>query len=272
MAAPAWIVDLDGVVWRQGEAIPGAARFFEAVRARGQAAVVVSNNSAPTVETYLEQLRAIGIPLERHQVVSSGMAAARYLVDQGIREGVLAVGEAGLFQALREAGIEALPAGQPVGMPSARVQAVVVGIDRSFTYAKLEAACRAIRAGSRFVATNPDLTVPARDGGVVPGCGALVAAVAACSGVRPVVVGKPERPILELALARLGVREGEDRSHVVVVGDRLDTDVTFARRGGLTSALVLTGITRREDLDRSEIRPDYVFEDLGALAEALAGG
>lgn len=267
MARAGWIVDLDGVVYRGREALPGAPEFFERARRRGDGLVVVSNNSRPTVEQYVQRLAELGIRVEPQQVVSSSAAAAHYLVRQGVTGPVMVVGEAGLYQALEQAGLTTLPAGpETADLP---VAAVVVGLDGRFDYGRLEAACRAIRAGARFVGTNPDVTVPAEGGRLRPGCGSLLAAVAACSGVEPVVVGKPHRPIMELAVERLRAQGVAPGQTIIVVGDRLDTDVAAARAMGFASALVLTGVSTREEAERAARGPDWIFEDLGDVARRL---
>ena len=264
----AWIVDLDGVVYRGSEVLPGAAEFFRRLRARGDRVAVVSNNSRPTVEAYVQRLARFGISVEPREVVSSAMAAVHYLVRRGVRGPVMAIGEAGLLQALEQAGLPVVP---PVPEAAGSgVEAVVVGLDGQFTYAKLEAACRAIRQGALFVGTNPDATVPLEGGVLQPGCGSLLAAVAACSGVQPVVAGKPYRPIMELAMERLGLSpDVAPTGSVIVVGDRLDTDVAAAKALGLSSALVLTGVSTRDDVERASQKPDWVFDDLLHLTETL---
>ncbi|MEW6045594.1 MAG: HAD-IIA family hydrolase [Bacillota bacterium] len=266
---PAWIVDLDGVVYRGSEVLPGAVEFFERAQSRGDPVVVVSNNSAPTVEEYVARLGRMGIRIGPRQVVSSALAAAQFLARRRLRGPVMAIGEAGLLQALGEAGLEVVaPDGAPA---SPKVEAVVVGIDRRFTYDRLTAACQAIRAGALFVGTNPDVTVPAEGGRLRPGCGSLLAAVSTCSGVQPVVVGKPHPPIMELAMERLGVGAAGARHEVIVVGDRLDTDIRAAKALGLKGALVLTGVTSRTDAGGG-VRPDWIFDDLQHLTDALMGG
>ncbi|WP_324668368.1 HAD-IIA family hydrolase [Geochorda subterranea] len=267
MALAGWIMDLDGVVYRGSEGLPGAVDFFERARRRGDAVVVVSNNSRPTVDDYVRRLARLGIRVEPEEVISSATAAADYLLRQGVRGPVMVIGEEGLYQALREAGLTTVPAGP--GAAGADVAAVVAGLDGRFDYAKLDAACQAIRRGARFVGTNPDVTVPAEGGRLQPGCGSLLAAIAACSGVQPVVVGKPHRPIMEMAIQRLAARGVTTTQAIVVVGDRLDTDVAAARAMGLSSALVLTGVSSREDVDRADAKPDWVFEDLAHLASVL---
>ena len=260
-------MDLDGVVYRGEEFLPGAVRFFRATRLRGQPVVVLTNNSTASVDQYVARLAQAGISVERQQVVTSAVAAARWLARRDVRGPVLAIGEEGLLAALAEHGISFVTGEEHAIPPD--VQAVVVGLDSQFTYRKLHLACRAVRAGALFVGTNPDVTLPTEGGGLRPGCGSLLAAIAACSGVEPVVVGKPYPEMVEMALERLGATTAHRRREVVVVGDRLDTDMEAAVRLGLRCALVLTGVTTRADLERWPRRPDFVFDDLDELTRAL---
>lgn len=262
-----WIVDLDGVVYRGQELLPGAVEFFQCVRALGQPSVVVTNNSTLPVDDYVKRLADWGIGVTSQQVVTSALAAAHYLLRHGIRGPVLAIGEAGLTRALDQAGLVFISGDEAAG--DEPFEAVVVGLDRRFDYRKLELACRWVRRGARFVGTNPDAVLPTENGQLRPGCGSLLAAIQAASGVQPVVVGKPYPDIMHLALERLG--QGPAPSpDVVVVGDRLDTDVEAARRMGLASALVLTGVTTPEQVSGlGADRPDYVFRDLAHLTEVL---
>jgi 4-nitrophenyl phosphatase len=141
---------------------------------------------------------------------------------------------------------------------------VVIGLDLDFTYAKLKAAHEAIQRGALFIATNADSTLPT-EAGLVPGAGSIVAALAAASGRLPIVIGKPETPMLETAMMRMGVRPEE----TVMLGDRLDTDILAGERAGMPTVLVLTGVSTREDLASAEALPDVVVSDLPSLLEAI---
>ncbi|MFQ5831062.1 MAG: HAD-IIA family hydrolase, partial [Candidatus Methylomirabilia bacterium] len=166
------------------------------------------------------------------------------------------IGESGLRAALDEAGFE---------LARGEVQAVVVGMDRDLTYEKLRAATILIRSGARFVGTNPDLTFPSEED-LVPGAGAILAAIEAATGVAPIVVGKPEPLLFQQALDRMDVDPGK----VAVIGDRIETDVLGGTAAGLTTILVMTGAARREDLAEAEVRPDHVLESLAELHLTLS--
>jgi 4-nitrophenyl phosphatase len=153
---------------------------------------------------------------------------------------------------------------QPVQYGEEQPAAVVIGLDKHFTYEKLAMANEAIRGGARFVATNADLTLPT-EAGLVPGCGSLVAAVAAASGQAPTIIGKPEPLLLTMALERLGA----DPADSAMIGDRLDTDIVAGAKAGLLTVLVLTGVSTRDEIAHAPVLPDLVFTDLNAVLEAL---
>jgi 4-nitrophenyl phosphatase len=154
----------------------------------------------------------------------------------------------------------------PVQYGEERPAAVVIGLDFGFTYDKLKAGFDALQQGALFIATNADTTLPTETG-LVPGAGSIVAALAAASGQQPVVIGKPQTPMLEMAMLRMGVKPEE----TVMIGDRLDTDILAGERAGLLTVLVLTGVSTRDDLATAEALPDLVVSDLPSLVEALTG-
>ncbi|MBP8241685.1 MAG: HAD hydrolase-like protein, partial [Thermoflexales bacterium] len=157
-------------------------------------------------------------------------------------------------------------AGLKVLQPEDAQQAthVVVGIDREMNYGKLVEACLAIRAGATFVGTNPDVTFPS-ERGIVPGNGATLAALEVSTGVKPIIIGKPQPEMMVQALARMG----GDASNTAVLGDRLDTDILAGRNAGLPTILVLTGVSGRDEAETGPIRPDFIFKDIGEVADAL---
>jgi HAD superfamily hydrolase (TIGR01450 family) len=223
-----------------------------ALREAGRGIAFVTNNSARTPAAVAERLVAAGVEASPEEVVTSAGATAELLAGRGSRSAFV-VGEEGIRAALMDAGIE-LRDGEPE-----RVDAVVVGWDRGADYAKLRTASVLVERGAAFVGTNGDASWPAPDGSLWPGAGALLAAVATTTGAEPEIVGKPNAPLFHAALARAG--DGRP----LVIGDRLDTDVAGAAGLGWDSLLVLTGITRREDLEHAAVRPTYVADDLSIL-------
>ena len=254
------LCDLDGVVWLAHQPIPGSPEAIAAIRASGRRVLFVTNNSFSTIAEQEAALAAAGIPAEG-DVVNSSQAAAGQLASG---ERVLAGGGAGLFEALGEVGAVPLDpldwdvAGRPP------VAAVVMGLHRTFDYARLDALSAAVRAGARFIATNDDATYPI-PGGLVPGGGALVAAVAVASGVAPVVAGKPHRPMADLVARRVGPGFAADR--MLMVGDKASTDGAFAQTLGCQYALVRTGVTAPGEPVDVPVAIDA--PDLAAVAAAL---
>jgi HAD superfamily hydrolase (TIGR01450 family) len=253
----AWILDLDGVIWRGDQPIPGSARAVSRLRDAGEDVWFVTNNALPRREEVADKLRAHGIePGDR--LVTSPMAAAS-LVEPG--EQVLACAGAGVAEALAERGAEVVDASE--GESAGRFDAVVVGLHLDFDYHRLAAAADAVRAGARLIATNDDTTYPAAGGRLQPGAGSILAGIVAASGTAAVVAGKPYAPMADL-VRRLAGPTG------VAVGDRADTDGRFAVALGYPFGLVLTGVTRREDLPVSPA-PDLVAADLETLVARALG-
>ncbi len=250
------VLDLDGVVYRGRHLLPGAARFLAWLREHNVPFAFLTNNSTRSPQEYVEHLRRLGVAAEKAQVVTSALCAARLLRSWELAGPVLVVGGAGLREAVREAGLELTDG------PEAA--AVVVGLDVDLTYARLRTACSAIRRGARFVATNLDPVLPV-EGELWPGAGALVAAIRTATGQEPVAVGKPEPYPFRMAMERLGTQPEE----TLMVGDQIATDVLGAARLGMRTAVVLTGVTSREDLARAPVQPDLVAADLEELLGKL---
>ena len=248
----AFLFDLDGVLYRGADPIPGAPEAVAALREAARGIAFVTNNSARTPAAVAERLVAAGVEASPEEVVTSAGATAELLAGRGCRSAFV-IGEEGIRRALADAGVE-LRDGEPE-----RVDAVVVGWDRGADYAKLRMASVLVERGAAFVGTNGDASWPAPDGTLWPGAGALLAAVATTTGAKPEIVGKPNAPLFHAAHARAG------GGRPLVVGDRLDTDVAGAATLGWDSLLVLTGITRREDLEHAAVRPTYVADDLSIL-------
>jgi HAD superfamily hydrolase (TIGR01450 family) len=224
-----WIVDLDGVIWLSGEPIGDVGAAVTALRRKGIRVVFATNNSAPTTELLLSRLRNVGIESEAADLATSAGAVAS-LVEPG--QGVRVLAEDGVLQALGNRGVKVMSDGP--------VDAAVVGWSRSFDFDALAATATAARESGRLVATNEDPTHPTPDG-LMPGSGALLAAVTTASGVTPVIAGKPHAPMAELMKGTFGFDDGE--SGVIMVGDQPRTDGRLAERLGIPFALVDSGVT-----------------------------
>ena len=250
------LVDLDGVVYRGDEPIPGAGAVVEKVRGLGIPVLFLTNNSSRTPQTVADRLQRMGIPAQTGEVLTSALATAVMLQKEGAGgKTAFVVGQEGIRSALNDAGIS-IRDGEPE-----RVDLVVVGWDLSINYAKLRTASLLVQRGARLIATNSDASYPAADG-LWPGTGALLAAIVTTTGAVPTIVGKPARPLFEAAVDLTGANAP------LVVGDRLDTDVAGAAAMGWDSLLVLSGAARPSDLIRSAHLPTYVGGDLSVLLTA----
>jgi len=245
-------LDLDGVVWRDDTAMPGVPGFFLFLKQRNIPYMFLSNNSTKSLSEYIHKLESFKIPIDEAHMLNSGVVAADYL-RQHYAPGtpIYVIGSESLAQVLTAGGCVVDPK---------NARAVVVGLDRNLTYEKLKIGGQRILAGAEFIATNADATFPLSDG-IAPGAGTIVAALQKMTGVTPKLMGKPERIMFETALHRLG----STAEQTLMIGDRLDTDILGAQQVGIRTALVLTGISRREDV--GAIQPDAIYESLGSLWE-----
>jgi HAD superfamily hydrolase (TIGR01450 family) len=242
-----WVIDLDGVVWLTGRPIPGVDEAVARLRGGGVRVLFATNNSAQTRAELHRQLAHCGITAEDDDLLSSGDVAAGMLAT-GCRAVVL--GADGVLEALAARGVVVVPEGP--------ADAVVVGLTRTFTYDDVARAAAAVRGGARFIGTNEDPTFPTPDG-LIPGAGAILAAVSTAAEATPEVAGKPHRPTAEAIAAR--VPDGQLRA---VVGDRSSTDGALAAQLGIPFALVLSGVTREGHVP-ADAQPAVVAPDLATL-------
>ena len=249
--------DLDGVVYLGDEVVPAAPEALGQVRGLGVKVAFVTNNSYRPPDLVVEKLNRLGVKAAEGEVLTSAQAAVRLLGGRDGLDGVrvLVVGGPGLRQALEAAGARL------VDGPAWRdAEVVAVGFDPELTYGRVRDATLAIRAGARFVGSNPDTTLPTPEG-FWPGAGATLALLRASTGVRPEVAGKPERALLDTAAAAIGP------GPYLMVGDRADTDLDGAHRLGWSTALVLSGVTRLADLPELTNVPDHLLADVGGLLD-----
>lgn len=252
-----WVLDCDGVVWLAEQAIPGSAAAVSRLRAAGRRVVMLTNNSFPRRSDHLAKLERLGMATAPEDLLSSAMAAAS-LLEKGER--ALVVGGPGLLEALEAREVTVI---RPQDAAVADgIDAVVVGIDPSFDYRTLATAATAIHRGARFVASNDDATFPT-PGGMMPGAGSLVAAVACASQKTPTIAGKPHEATVALLAGHVGKVE-------IVVGDRCSTDGLLARRLGTRFGLVLTGVTPPGH-GALEPEPDLEAADLASLVAVELG-
>jgi HAD superfamily hydrolase (TIGR01450 family) len=255
----AYAFDLDGTVYLGDGLLPGARRLIEELRARGLPVRFLSNNPTKDPEQYAEKLGRLGLPTPVDEIVNTVVTMTRWLLDHAPDAVVFPISEQPLVRALERAGIR-------MSSDPAEIDIVIASYDRTFTYEKLQTAFDAIwfHRRARLVATNPDRFCPFPGGRGEPDCAAIIAAVEACTGARcEANLGKPNPAMLHTALAGLEVEPGE----CLMVGDRLATDVRMALDTGLAAALVLTGDTKRAEVDRAAPAdaPDFVLDRIDRL-------
>jgi arabinose operon protein AraL len=249
-----WLFDLDGTVYLGEALLPGAAETIAALRGDGRRVAFLSNKPLYTRADYAEKLTRLGIPTSSDEVINSSIVLARHLQSLDAGAPVFVIGEPPLIGELRAHGFEV--------RADADVRWVVIAFDRTFDYAKLNTALQAVRRhDARLIATNPDRTCPV-EGGEIPDCAGMMAAVEAVTGKAvEVVVGKPSPIILQSALETLGVTARD----CAIVGDRIETDIVMGKRLGLATVLVLSGITRADDPRIATLGPDLVLPGIHAL-------
>jgi NagD protein len=250
-----YLIDMDGVLYRGTEIIPGADSFIQQLRDREIPFRLLTNNSQRTRRDVVAKLVRMGIDVEEEHVFTSAMATARFLAHQTPSGTAFVIGEGGLLTALHENGY-AVVDHEP--------DYVVVGEGRTFNLELVEAAVRMIEAGSKLIATNLDPNCPTQNG-LRPGCGAMVGLLEIATGVKAFSVGKPSAVMMRAARKELGLTTDE----TTIIGDTMETDILGGVQLGFHTVLVLSGGTRREDLARYAYRPDEVVSSLAELSERL---
>jgi len=245
--------------------MPGLREFFGFLEEAQIGYVLATNNATKTAEMYEEKISGFGIKIPAKYILNSAEATARYL-RHNFPDSHLAyiVGEAGLQNAMRDQNFTIINSDGFIGN-SVEADVVVVGFSRYFTYPQLASAAHLINGGAKFIGTNPDVTIPTEYGSL-PGAGSLLAYIKTATGQDPIVIGKPNLPLFEEALHVLK----STPETTAMVGDRLNTDIDGGQSAGLKTILLLSGITKREDLVDSAVQPDCVLEDLNALREFLS--
>ena len=248
---------MDGVLWRGQQPLPGLQAFFDHLHKRGIAFALATNNSRKTPADYVHKLAEMGVSgIDARHIITSGTATASYLQQEypaGTR--LFVIGGDGLKQILVQAGFV---------LVEEAAQAVVCGIDFDLTYSKLQTAALQIRGGADFIGTNPDASFPS-PAGLLPGAGSILALLAAATDSKPTIIGKPEPAMFDAALRRLGTAPAQ----TLMIGDRINTDISGAQALGISTALVMTGVESAQSLRASPIQPDFVFAGLPELLAAL---
>ncbi|UCZ52544.1 TIGR01457 family HAD-type hydrolase [Bacillus shivajii] len=244
----AYLVDLDGTMYRGSEKIEAASRFIKSLNEKDIPYLFVTNNSSKTPEQVAAKLVEMDIPATPKHVMTTSMATANYLHEQINEANVFMIGEEGLEDALKEKGFT---------LTDEAVDAVVMGIDRNINYEKLSTACLAVRSGALFLSTNTDVAIPTEKG-LLPGNGSLTSVVSVSTGVNPTFIGKPEAIIVNQALEVLGV----PLDQTVMVGDNYQTDIMAGIKAGMDTIIVHTGVTSKEQLQEQKVQPTWSINSL----------
>ncbi|PZG43200.1 TIGR01457 family HAD-type hydrolase [Spongiactinospora gelatinilytica] len=246
-----WLSDMDGVLVKEGQPVPGAAEFIGRLRDSGRRFLVLTNNSIYTPRDLAVRLRAAGLDVPEESIYTSALATARFLADQRPDGSAYVIGESGLTTALHRVGYV---------LTDIDPDYVVLGETRNYSFEQITKAIRLIESGARFIATNPDPIGPSAEGSM-PACGAVAAMITRATDVQPYFVGKPNPMMMRSAINAI---DGHSES-TAMIGDRMDTDVVSGMEAGLFTILVLTGVTPRQQIDRFPFRPSLVVDSVADL-------
>lgn len=250
-AYDAYCFDLDGTIYIDQMRLPGVKSFLSSLRSRGKRLLFLTNTSVHTREDCYKRLLGLGVSCQLDEILTAGYVSGLYFVEHAPDAKVLVVGEEALKEELRAVGID-------ISEDPYRSTHVLVGMDRQFHYDKLHLAAKAVRHGAALLATNPDNCCPVQ-GDMIPDTGAILSSIEAASQQKAaVMIGKPSSYYAEKSLQLLDV----DHSSCLMIGDRLETDILFGKLNGMKTALVLTGISTRENIGKADIVPDYIWPSL----------
>jgi NagD protein len=250
-----WLMDMDGVLVREDQAIAGADRFLARLRELGTPFLVLTNNSTYTRRDLAARLAASGLDVPEGAIWTSALATARFLEDQRPGGSAYVIGEAGMTTALHDAGYT---------LTDRRPDYVVLGETRTYSFERITTAIRLIAQGARFIATNPDAPGPSADG-PLPATGSVAALISRATGVDPYFVGKPNPLMMRSALNAIDAHS----ETAAMIGDRMDTDIVSGLEAGMETILVLTGVTTREDAERHPYRASRIVDSVADLTDGL---
>jgi NagD protein len=251
MDAKNFLIDMDGVLVHGNRAVPGAAEFIQRLRRNERKFMVLTNNPIHTPGDLSHRLQAIGLEIQSDQIYTSALATAHFLSLQRPKGKAFVIGESGLTEALHEAGYI---------LTDIAPDYVVLGETFSYNFERITRAVRFVAGGAKFIATNPDPTGPT-ESGIAPACGAMAALIERATGKSPFFIGKPNPFMMRSALNQLGAHSEES----IMVGDRMDTDILAGIQSGLSTILVLSGVTSRDQIESYPFLPKYVFDSVADI-------
>lgn len=250
-----FVLDMDGTFYLGDVILEGSLEFLQKVKERGKHYIFFTNNSSKSPENYIDKLAKMNCHIGREQIMTSGDVTIEFLKRNRAGQTVYLVGTPALEESFKESGISLVTENPDI---------VVIGFDTTLTYEKLERACTFIRNGAEFLATHLDINCPTEDG-FIPDCGAMCALISLSTAKEPRYLGKPFKETMEMVLAKTGY----DKEKVAFVGDRIYTDVATGVKNGAKGILVLSGETKTEDVAKSEVKPDVIFDSIGEMAKYL---
>jgi len=250
-----FILDMAGTTYLSNKPFPGVIKFLEMLKKQNKKFVFLTNNNSMDTSQYISKLRKMGIKVKKENIYTSGQATALYLTNKKKSPRVFVLGTPSFEKELEKAGCI---------LTDREVDYVVVGFDKTLTYEKLKKACLLIRKGAKFIASHPDINCPTIEG-YIPDCGSICAAITTSTGKKPFIIGKPKKEIILGAVKQMGTKLSES----CIIGDRLYTDIKAGKNAGITTILVLSGETKKKDIEKTKIKPDFVFKSIRKLYEKL---
>ena len=259
-----FLLDMDGTLYLGDDVFDGAVDFIHSISETGRNYIYLTNNSSRAGVDYITRLRKQGFPCEAENVFTSGMATGEYLNQNYPGAKVYLAGTKAFYRELQSYGID-LVNDENGHTDVDTVDVVVQGFDTELVYEKLDLACHFLRRGAKFIAANPDWVCPMPADEVLPDCGSICALLTAASGVKPEYIGKPNRNMIDVVSKMTGV----PNENICAVGDRLYTDIAVAKNAGSVSVCVLSGESSEQDIAESEVKPDYVLQNVAEIAKIL---
>ena len=258
----AFIIDMDGVLWKELTPMPGLTEFFSTLRAKSIPFILATNNASLTQQQYVDKFKSMGVSITTDEVLTSSMATALHLSEQVEPKStrLFVIGEEGLRAPLTDKGftvVDTFEKNQPADF-------VICGLDRQLNWDKFVNASLHLNAGANLIATNADTSLPT-DRGRIPGVGAILAGLETATNKKPDVIGKPEPTMYHLAIKILNVSPDK----TIAIGDRLNTDILGACNAGIHSILVLSGISCEEDLKSIDYQPTWIMQGIQEITHAL---
>jgi NagD protein len=248
----AFICDMDGVIYHGRKILPGAQPFIHWLQSQSKQFLFLTNNSEHTQQYQSEKLGAMGIKVDPQHIMTSALATASFLQSQLPGAKVFVIGNVGLIEALTDAGFV---------LTEDKPDYVVLGETHDYNYDKLKIAIRCVLGGAKLIGTNPDVTGPGEKG-IIPACRALISPIELATGRQAYFIGKPNPLIMRHSLRKLNCH----REDAVIIGDRMDTDIIAGIESEILTVLVLSGITKNEDIERFAYRPDMILDHVGQIA------